>query len=215
MTLDWPALNTKVWLRLPCCGDEHPTRIEDHAEGGECVVAAPVAPHTEPVRPPTANRQGFFVGWTMEKGALEAPVELSDQKTGELPTWTLRPIGSLVETQRRNFVRLETNVHVRLHIMESGAPIEAITLDVSEGGLRCRIDKWALDPGGRPFAIELPFADELLHLTAQSVWWGPLGSDGYRAVGLRFLDVPPSVADTIRVYIFNAQIELRRRRLDG
>jgi hypothetical protein len=213
MVTDWPAINALAWLRLPCCGAEHPTRVEDMV-GDNCVVAAPMAPHSEPVRPPR-DGDGFFIGWVgSHSGALEAPVTLVEHALEPIATWTLRSIGNTAETQRRNYVRLRYDAEVSLFLFEGGAALKAHTLDISEGGIRVQLDKWALDPGGRIFPVELPFHDKTYALRAQVAWWGNLDENGVRIAGLRFHDIDATQADEIRKHIFAAQLEERRRRYE-
>lgn len=212
MAADWPALNALAWLRLPCCGAEHPTRVEDFV-GNDCVIGSPIAPHTQPVRP-MRPKEGFFLGWVADgKGAVELPVVLVEHTLEPRLTWTVRGIGDPVETQRRNFVRLAYETEILLYLIEHGAPTKAMTLDVSEGGLRCEVDSWAIDPGGRIFTVEVPFDGKMLFLKAQVAWWGNLGVNDRRTVGLRFIDVEPKTADAVRGYIFAAQLAERRRRM--
>ena len=209
--LDWPPLNGLLWLRLPCCGAEHPSRVEDYADH-DLVIAAPAAPHTRPIAPPR-NGDGFFLGWVYGTGALERPVTLVEHREGAIPTWRVRSIGDAIEVQRRNYVRADVEMDVVLHLLEGGAPTNAVTLDVSEGGLRCRIDRWALDPGSRNFSIEFPFDGNDHIMRARIAWWGNLDSHGHRVIGVRFVDITPRLADAIRARIFSIQLEQRRRRL--
>ena len=210
MVTEWPALNALAWLRLPCCGAEHPTRVEDMVDD-LCVISAPVAPHQNPVRPPRDN-DGFFIGWVgTQQGALEAPVVLVESKLEPLATWTLRSIGETSPTQRRNYVRLNYSTELSLYLIERGAPVKARTLDISEGGVRVEIDKWAIDPGGRIFTLELAFEGKSFFLKAQVAWWGNLDENDIRVAGLRFHEIEQATADQIRKHIFAAQLEERRR----
>lgn len=209
---DWPTVNTRAWVRLPCCGAEHPTRVEDFVED-DCVIGAPMAPHPAPVLPSEVEG-GFFLGWVFERGALEVPVELVEHALEPIPIWQVRAIGQPIETQRRNYVRFEVALDARLHLLEGGATTDVKTMDVSEGGLRARVDRWAIDPGPRAFDVELDIEGETLELRAQTAWWGPLDEQGeHRVVGVKFIDVAPTTADEIRGWIFKAQIAERRRRL--
>jgi hypothetical protein len=211
MDNDWPELNGLAWLRLPCCGAEHPTRVEDMI-GELCVVAAPVAPHQNPVTPPSGD-QGFFIGWVGNRqSAVEAPVVLTEHAAEPIATWTLRSVGDPVETQRRNYVRLPYSTEVSLYLIDRGAPVKAQTLDISEGGIRVQLDKWANDPGGRLFMVEMPFEGHTFSLRAQIAWWGNLNDNDVRVAGLRFHEIEEVTANNIRKHIFAAQLEERRRR---
>lgn len=210
---EWPAFNTRAWLRLECCGAEHPTRVEDF-EKDDCMIAAPVAPHQRPVDPP-APKKGFFLGWVhKELGAVEMPVSLVKNAEEPLPTWTLKSIGSVATTQRRQYVRLQYTTEVRLFLLEgSGAPSKAETLDVSEGGLRCTVDEWAIDPGPRAFRAEFSFGGKNFFATCQMAWWGKLDEKDRRTIGVEFVNMDQPTADSIRSYIFNVQLEERRKKM--
>src|SRR4051812_12538773 len=117
---DWPELNRLAWLRLPCCEEGHPTRVEDYA-GEDLVVSAPVAPHTTPVEPILGD-SAFSVGWPVGQGAVEQPVKLVAVSEDRVPVWHLRRVGDPVETQRRNYVRMEYDTEAKLYFIEGGVP---------------------------------------------------------------------------------------------
>src|SRR5690348_9265694 len=110
VVLDWPTLNQLVWLKLPCCAAEHPSRVEDFVDD-YCVVAAPSIPHTRLVDPARA-KDGAVIGWVTSKGPIEVPVDVVDSTAIPIPLWTLRATGPSKETQRRNFVRLDMDTSV-------------------------------------------------------------------------------------------------------
>ena len=82
---------------------------------------------------------------------LEVPVDLIANNDAGVPTWTLRAVGPGIETQRRSYIRMEIERDVQLYILEGGAPTDARLLDISEGGFRCKVDNWLLDPGRENF----------------------------------------------------------------
>ncbi len=207
--MQWPSLNTLAWLHLPCCADEHPTRIED-SNDDVITVAAPMLPHDALVHP-FAGDDVFILGWTAERGSVETPVSLVEHTLEPVPLWALKPVGEPVETQRRNFVRLPVNIAVRVHFNENSPATEVFTTDLSEGGLRCEVDKWVLDPHERTFLVEVPIEDDTLYLNGTVAWWGTMNADGLRTVGIRFANVEEKVGDRIRRFVFAKQTEQRRR----
>jgi hypothetical protein len=209
---DLPRLNTRAWLRLPCCGAEHPTRIEDLDGESFAGVAAPIAPHQDFVAPEVAAG-GCFLGWVHGDAAMECAVELVGNETNPVPLWRLRPISEPTVTQRRSYVRFEVSVPIELYLLQGGAATPATTLNVSEGGVRCTVDKWAADPSSRAIRVSFALGDATHDLSAQVVWWGPLDPLEKREVGIKFLDAPPASADAIRRWVFAAQLEERRRGL--
>lgn len=208
MDADWPSLNSRAWMRLRCCGAEHPTRVEGFTEKG-CILAAPSLPHHHDVEPEVAT-DGFFLGWVQIHRALEVPVSLREHVTQPLPMWTVEAAGEVAETQRRNYVRLMMDLDIELELIAGGAPTRARTIDLSEGGLKCIVDQWAPDPRERLFNVTLIVDGKRYVIPAQAAWWGNLDNN-QRGVGVRFEHDDPKVADAIRSYIFAKQLEQRRR----
>lgn len=209
MVAEWPALNSRAWLRLRCCGAEHPTRIEGFTETG-CIVATPSLPHANDVDPKVAEG-GFFLGWVNVHHALEAPVELTAAEEGHLPTWTIASTGDAQETQRRAYVRMGMKLEVQMKILEGAAAFPATAIDVSEGGLKCVVDARVPDPRERTFDVSFVLDGQEYSITAQTAWWGGPNDKNLRSIGLRFLHDNQSVADSIRSFIFAQQLEARRR----
>jgi c-di-GMP-binding flagellar brake protein YcgR len=208
MTADWPSLNSRAWMRLPCCGAEHPTRVEGFTETG-CILAAPSLPHTQDVDPEIAT-DGFFVGWVSVHHALEVPVSFVEHTAVPVPTWTVEAAGDVQETQRRNYVRLVLDLDIEMDLIPGGAPTRARTVDLSEGGVKCLVDEWAPDPRERQFNVRVTIDNKTYVIPGQVAWWGNLDNK-LRGVGVRFHHNDQHVADTIRSYIFAKQLEQRRR----
>lgn len=213
MDADWPSLNARAWLRLRCCGAEHPTRVEGFTETG-CIVATPSLPHHADVEPETA-KDGFFLGWVSIHRALEVPVQLSDHTTDPIPLWTVEAAGEVQETQRRAYVRLTMELDIELELIENGALTHARSVDLSEGGLKCLVDEWAPDPRERVFNVTLRLDGTTYTIPAQTAWWGNLDrtrpGKTIRGIGVRFEHNSQAVADSIRSFIFAKQLEQRRR----
>jgi len=208
MDADWPSLNSRAWLRLACCGAEHPTRIEGFTETG-CILATPSLPHTEDVDPRVAA-QGVFLGWVSIHHALEVPAELVEHVTTPVPMWTIKATGKVEETQRRNYVRVMMDLDIEMELIPGGGATRARTIDLSEGGFKCLVDQWAPDPGGRIFNTHLTVGDANYVIPSQVAWWGNMDNN-LRGVGVRFEHNDQHVADSLRSFIFAKQLEQRRR----
>jgi hypothetical protein len=208
MDADWPSLNSRAWMRLRCCGAEHPTRVEGFTEKG-CILAAPSLPHRLDVDPAEAA-DGFFIGWVQVHRALEVPVKLVEHANDPLPVWTVEATGEVQETQRRNYVRLVMDIDIEMELIPGGAPTRARTVDLSEGGLKCLVDEWAPDPRERLFNVTVSVDGKKFVIPAQVAWWGNLDGN-LRGVGVRFEHNDQAVADSIRSYIFAKQLEQRRK----
>jgi hypothetical protein len=208
MDADWPSLNSRAWLRLQCCGAEHPTRVEGFTENG-CILAAPSLPHTHDVDPKVA-KDGLFLGWVSVHHALEVPAMLVEHETDPLPMWTIEAAGKVEETQRRNYVRLMMDLDIEMELIPGGGTTRARTIDLSEGGIKCLVDEWAPDPGGRIFNVHVTVDGQQFVIPAQVAWWGNMEGK-LRGVGVRFEHDNQNVADSIRSFIFAKQLEQRRR----
>lgn len=205
---DWPNFNTKAWLRLACCGDEHPTRVEDVTDKGECVIAAPHAPHPDPV-PVHHAEKGFFIGWVEGTKALETEVGLVSSTTEPIPTWTIKSLGAITEVTRRRYVRVDYKAEVKLYLLEGGAPVNVLTKDVSEGGFSCEVDQWANDPRGKVFDTEITLDGHYV-IKAQVAWWGRMSDTNRRMIGVQFVDISSKTADQVRSFVFSEQLRQRR-----
>lgn len=209
MITDWPKVNTRAWLRLECCGEEHPTRVEDVTENGQCIIAAPQAPHPTPV-PQHHACNGFFIGWVDSTNALEAPVELVTTADEPIPTWTVAMNGEITQVTRRRYVRVDFKADVKMYLLEGGAPAQVITKDVSEGGFGCEVDQWANDPQGKVFDCEMSLDGKEILVKAQVAWWGRMSEQNKRFVGVQFVDISPKLADEVRSFVFAEQLRQRR-----
>jgi hypothetical protein len=206
---DWPRLNAKVWLRLPCCAEEHPTRVENFAGEQDCVVATPSSPHGTLVGT-EGLEDGFFLVWDMNRGSMEVPVGLVEATEDRVPVWRVRSLGPAVETQRRRFVRIDVATEAALYLVPGGAPSHVATVSVGEGGISCRVDRWAIDPRDKVFVTELFIGGEIHTLRSKVAWWGSMDIDDRRPVGIEFIDVDARVGDKVRAWVFTQQLKQRK-----
>ncbi len=133
----------------------------------------------------------------------------------------------LVRIQRRNFVRLETNMPLEYYLLppedEEPEPMEidrdqysqGEMLDLSGGGLQLKIETWDQIKKGRQVLVRL---DSFLPLTEregeQLTEVMSFRREGeYLSLGLEFLEISDFVQDKIMGWIFEKQRELRKKGL--
>ncbi len=204
---DWPAINSLMWVRLPCCeGVVHPTRVENIA-GNDLVIATPSKPHLELVAQPDEGRV-VMVGWTTGAGSKQVRVNVINAVDGEVPTWTLRPTADVETIQRRQFVRATWDKDVTFHLPLG--PVVARIIDVSEGGLRCVVPNDTNEPRG-VFQVEFELDESPIVLEAEVAWWGQPTEES-TWVGLAFVGQDAGMRDRLRALAYAQQLEERRLR---
>lgn len=201
----WPITNELAWLQIGCCTSAHPTRIEDY-DGDYCVIGGPIPLHHGPVSPPDDT---FILGWANGRGNFEQPVRLVKAEERPLLLWTVAADGEGQIVQRRMYYRVETDIPVQLKLMSTGTPIKGEARDISEGGLRCVVDEFTLNPGSRTFEVSFNLNNERYTLLAHAVRWGE-ADEKQRQVGIQFIDAPRATLDAIRAYVFQMQIRNRK-----
>jgi c-di-GMP-binding flagellar brake protein YcgR len=164
-------------------------------------------------------------------GALRClPVVLAGIDLGEPPHWRLRPAGVVTRGQRRDAVRAPLRIPVIIGAGEATA--HGTTIDVSESGLRCTLEKGQSRPApGAPPRVPPPrvpahsalrvgdvvrvsasFPD--LTVTCMSeVTRRHTDGDSPTELSLRFIGLPEHVEDALRRRIFARLRDLRQRGL--
>src|SRR3954468_15760653 len=119
------------------------------------VVCAPLDPARRPVTLDIG--ENLEVVW-QDDGELRAlPVVLAGIDLGERPVWRLTDAGVLRRGQRRDAVRAP--MHIPVHVGPETGPLTGTSVDVSEGGLRCVLER------GRDLAPE-PSTGDVVRVTA-------------------------------------------------
>ncbi len=111
----------------------------------DLIVSAPLDRSQRPV--PLSVGEHLEVVWRSADELQAFPVVLVAVELGERPRWRLRAAGVVRRGQRRDAVRAPLTIPVR--IGPPPAPATGVTVDVSEGGLRCILDNERL-PDARP-----------------------------------------------------------------
>lgn len=194
----WPDVNQRVEIFGSPWGVWLPSRVEDRRDA-RLVVAAPQDPPEHHTLPPAGV---VALRWTTDRGIgmVEATVGAATW-AGIVPTWELAGQGDPALFQRRRYARVPVVLPARA-TGRCGAWVLTI-LDVAEGGIRAVAPQVVPFEPGEP--VEVAF-DAGGPLTARSevVRWSPApaGVD----IALRFLDLPRTVADRLRRFVFRQEL---------
>jgi hypothetical protein len=207
---DWPDRDDRAVLTLACCGEQLATRIES-IDGDECVVHLPVHACLQA----NTDADDNVLSWFSSNTCWTRPVAITG--FGGYPRaalWMLRANGETQQWQRRDFVRVRTDLPVQALVDNvTVAAFEAV--DFSEGGLRCVMS--GADFSKLPQLFDLSFElNGIATRVAARVAWSSIDPDDEMAeavAGFEFQGVRETEADAIRAYVFGLQIALRRKQL--
>lgn len=217
---DSPAIGAVLDL-IPASRDEAFTSWLDAVDGEDLVVSIP----HDLARRPVALDAGEQIEliWNAPGALRSLPVVLAGIDLGEPPRWRLRRAGVVHRGQRRDAVRAPLRAPVTLGA--EGSEAHGTTIDLSEGGLRCVLDRErrpvpaenAPDTGSlfraghvvRVF-VTLP---ELTFTCLSEISRRYPREDGRTELSLRFIGMPEHVQDDLRRRVFARLRDLRQRGL--
>ena len=205
-TTGLPTVGTPMFLVL---GEELNFRSRLESAGDDTFTVAAPLETTGAAAPAPGHRIDVF--WAPPHTRILLPSRLVAVSDEAPFRWTLAPAEPPRLSNRREFVRGGGGAAVRLTTGDD-QELDGALLDISEGGLRCWIDEPAkLAPGDQLRAVVgLGTAAEAeLTGTILTVRDAPHGDPG-RHVVLTF-DTGESIAQLIRLYVLNWEINERRR----
>jgi hypothetical protein len=151
--------------------------------------------------------------WPVEGAQLEMPVMIGDV---DQTRWRLTACGPTRRLQRREFVRVDTNIAATVTVYdaegEQTSTFTGVLLDLCEGGTRC-LPRAEPPPVGAHIAVEFLDEDQNpLRCEGSIVRHVAAGKRAFSetALAIRFSD-PEENGDAIRRMVF--AIQLRRRQL--
>jgi hypothetical protein len=197
------------------------TSIVQAVSGDEIVMAVPEDSAQHPVRPEPGTRLELV--WKESEGLLALPVEVIGTEPGPPSQLRVRRTGPAVPGQRRDAVRAPMVLPVQL--TREKEQLTGLTLDISEGGLRCTLDAHtepsadaqAVDPAeklavGDGVAVVVTLDNAVVE--GRAVVVRRHGREGGRSqLSLRFVDLPEVTQDLIRRQVFANLRDLRLRGL--
>ena len=199
-----PTLRQRVHVRLGRWAVSLPSIVEDVAE--DIVLAAPLdlAEGQEPVA-----GERMLVMWEDVTGPHTLPCSFTAVVPRELPQWRVQPDGLARGEQKRRHVRAATDGLA--HVVRDQAMHQARLLDVSEGGLRCRLEDAAAVVGVGD-VVSCSFKAGLKELDLRGrVLQVHLDVGEPRVLAVQFLDLTGNQSDELRRHVFAEQARTRAR----
>jgi len=180
-------------------------------EDGMLSVAAPLETEGGAVPLPGQTMEIF---WAQPRARVILPCRLVEITDTAPYRWTLQPIGLPQPSNRREFVRGGGGPAVRLGAEPEEAPVDGRLLDISEGGLRCRVPEKPDIGVGDPMsaALRLDTGDLEVTGTVHTVREVP-GEAGYELILIFRAD--ETTAQLIRQHVFTWEIAERRREAEA
>jgi hypothetical protein len=200
-----PDLRQRVHVRLGRWAVSLPSIVED-VDDAEILLAAPLdlAEGQEPI-----GGERLLLMWEDVAGPHTLPCSFGAIVPRELPQWRVQPDGLAKGEQKRRHIRAATEGAA--HIVRDQAVHAAQLLDVSEGGLRCRLT--AADAvvgvgdligcGFRAGLKELDLRGRVVQVHLD------LGEP--RVLAVQFVDLTGQQSDELRRHVFAEQAKTRAR----
>lgn len=213
MTEFRPVLNSLVEIYFP--GEERglPSRVEDISED-HLDLSAPPLPVTMSMEP----GQELALFWRDKRGMFKVESRFIGTLANPHRLWRVEVISRAEKFQRRRFARAETMLNVEISFVDRDpeVTIQARAVDISEGGLRCRIpERMAMDSG------EIVQVSVFTEGSAKEVMGTILRKDRVNELSefvvVLVEPVAEEVATAFRREVFRAQRQERRtlRRMEG
>lgn len=194
------ALNSLVSLRIGDDETDYPSRVEG-VDADTVVVAAPVG---APAALLESGQREIELSWLSLRGWHRQRCALAERTGGRAWLWRLRPIAEPELLQRRRFVR--ARAAIRLLAVLPGASVPGVTVDLSEGGLRIRIERRDV-ADETPVRIEVTLGGEALTLPGR-VLRATATDDGQTELVVTF-DTETRETDAVRRFVFELQLRAR------
>ena len=198
MTVELPVPGALVDV---VAGAEVVTAQVVQRRAGSVVLDLPVDPAVpEPLRLYWSTPEGVHT--VLARVALRWPV-----RTGV--RWQVLPIGTTEPGNRRDAVRAPLRLRFQVTERGSGAVFRGRTTDLSENGMRGRLEATSTAPSeGAPVDVGLLLRGAVFPLPGR--WQTVIGDEDGWDVAVAFTDLAESMADLLRSYVFAALREQRR-----
>ena len=208
-------INMLIEINIPD-GPQLPSRVED-SDGSVLTLAGPPS-LLEPPEPGDTIKLLWSAG---ARGRYVAPVQLVEIVKGTLPLWRVKLAGETSIEQRRRFARVPVQEPVQLR-GKANDDIQGRIVDISEGGLRCRLEEDALAEGvlvddvlgeGQAVSIRMRLDDRSFSVRGRvlRIFRGQSSKDLELVITMH---LDESDAGFVRRYVMREQIRARRAAAD-
>jgi hypothetical protein len=151
----------------------------------------------------------FALQWMAPRGRITQPVRYCGTEQLGVETWRMQKVGEPTVEQLREFVRVEAAIPIKATVRgeESAEPttLTGITIDISEGGVRCMLTTDDLPPEADA-TVHLNLEGRALDIPAR-VLRSVQGLHGRSEVVFTF--GPSPHADDVRRFVFATQVRAR------
>jgi len=203
-----PRLGTAMYL-MHSEETNYRSRLEA-VDGGMLSVSAPLETDGAEVPRPGQTVEIF---WAQPRARVILPCRLVEITDAAPYRWMLEPIGVPQPSNRREYVRGGGGPAVQLGAEPEEALLYGRLLDISEGGLRCRLPEQPAIKEGDPMSASLRLDTGDVEVTgAVHTVREATGESGYEIILIFRAD--EMTAQLIRQHVFTWEIAERRREAD-
>jgi PilZ domain len=189
----------------------YPSRMLD-TDGGRLTVAAPMGAGDLDLPPVGADLE---LGWVDERSRYVVPVRLIGLTRDLPPRWQVEVVGEPQQKNRRLFVRGGGGEAVTIAaagVLDPSKEITGQVVDLSEGGVRCRVSTCRYAPGDSA-RVSITLKDRVIDATGHVLSVRSLGRDLGIDIVVTY-ELGESAAQALRRYVFARQLAERRRARD-
>jgi hypothetical protein len=208
----WPDEKHEIFiLRLHKKKDQYVTRLKtSDPERGLLVIKSAAKKDGSPVE--VRNGDKLMLAWVDESGEHVLPAVIAKVMPEDPPQWVLKQIGIPITKQIRRFARLRDVAPI--YLSQGSSFVEALRLDLSEGGLKAKIPSNVDFEEGEEITVKTKVGrrGHQRELVAKAKVAKVFNRAGSKEVGISFLDLPESDREFIRRHIYERQIHERKLR---
>jgi c-di-GMP-binding flagellar brake protein YcgR len=204
---DAPQVNSLLYVTI---GDNNfRTRVED-VSGDELTIGAPIGAGDHEI-PDDGSELAVF--WTSIRARYVMPVQMKGRTRGKPMRWHLLVTGEPVRQTRRRFVRAGCGSSLEIISIDGKQckNLAAQLVDISEGGLRCRVSDVDKFQGG-PVVAQIKLPERTIKVTSREAFPRP-SHEGQGQDMVIVYELSESDAQAIRRHIFQWEGAERRNRL--
>ena len=201
-----PAINCLVDVVL-MDGEAYQSRVEDQSDK-RLTVAAPFGVNVADMPKVGADME---LAWVVGDRRHAVDVRLVALSKEQPPRWSLEPVGSIRLQTRRNYVRGGGGEAVEVSM--GGTAYAGRIIDLSEGGVRCRLKEDKFDRDDR-VELRLALESETIPLTGTVVFVRRDHKNVTYDVIITY-EATELVCRAIRGYVLRREMEERRRQRES
>jgi PilZ domain len=184
-------------------GAVFPSRVED-AAGRVLVVATPMGIHSADVPKLGSSLE---LAWIADRRRKAVDVKLSALTKEQPPRWRLEALGPVRLQSRRNYVRGGGGETVELDT--GSATVLGRVVDMSEGGLRCRVRENQVRRE-EVVSVRVRLGGDVLELTGTVLFVRPDDEGDFIDLVVTY-ETTEAIGRAIRGYVLRREMEERRR----